>query len=764
VTTPHRGVCAARNIGVGLTTSPYVVLVDADDTLEAAYFERAAAILDANPSLSFVSCAMRCFGASDEVWTPPHPDLLRSFNGEIVHISSMFRRAMWQTLAGFDEDLVAHEDVDFWARALEGGFLGTVIPEPLLNYRVRHGSLYQRAIARGTHVTAMESVYRKHLGTLTVNAPAIVLAKEQFILDQRVHADHLREKAAAMRAEISALDVAIRSASADARAAGIATTDFGDLRQTRPLSDMWGQDRGKPLDRYYIERFLARHQGDIRGRVLEVKDDGYTRMFGGDRVKASDVVDVDLSNDQATIFADLTAAAGIGPDVYDCFILTQTLGLIFDVARAVAEAARVLKPGGVLLCTVPASGRISYEDRDLDGDYWRFTEASVRRLFAGVFSPEEFDVTGFGNVLACSAFLYGLAPDDLTPAELDAVDPYFPVVYGIRAVKRESPPLSKPGDRFEQTGTAAAISPGSRTVGAVLMYHRVVVAEEVDDIGLAAEALQHHLEYLERQGYSVVPLSQLARATVGGRQSARLVALTFDDGYAEMLQLVAPLLAERAVPATYFVVSEALGSPMEFWWDVLRRMFTSPLLPETLSIALPSGPFNQRTATRDERQAARRRLEAELYRLPRPALDSAVRTLIEWSGNAATHVGVARPMTRDELVELARVPGMSIGAHTMSHLWLPTLSPAERRQQILENKHDLEGLLNLPVTSLAYPYGGFDHETVLAARECGFREAVSAEDRAARIGDDPLRLPRLDVGSLSPSRFAIKLGAAFDGP
>src|SRR4029453_14668409 len=46
---------------------------------------------------------------------------------------------------------------------------------------------------------------------------------------------------------------------------------LGTLRRTRPLSNDFGYDRGTPVDRYYIERFLARHQSDVKGRVLEVK-------------------------------------------------------------------------------------------------------------------------------------------------------------------------------------------------------------------------------------------------------------------------------------------------------------------------------------------------------------------------------------------------------------------------------------------------------------------------------------------------------------
>jgi hypothetical protein len=62
---------------------------------------------------------------------------------------------------------------------------------------------------------------------------------------------------------------------------------FGDLRRLTPISRSFGYDRGQPIDRYYIANFLGRHSGDIRGHVLEIGDDRYTRRFGGDRVTHS---------------------------------------------------------------------------------------------------------------------------------------------------------------------------------------------------------------------------------------------------------------------------------------------------------------------------------------------------------------------------------------------------------------------------------------------------------------------------------------------
>jgi len=85
---------------------------------------------------------------------------------------------------------------------------------------------------------------------------------------------------------------------------------LGTLGATRPLSGTWGFDRGTPVDRYYIERFLSEHREAIRGRVLEIKDSSYTREFGAGVVEA-EVLDIDASNPNATIVADLGAADAV---------------------------------------------------------------------------------------------------------------------------------------------------------------------------------------------------------------------------------------------------------------------------------------------------------------------------------------------------------------------------------------------------------------------------------------------------------------------
>jgi SAM-dependent methyltransferase len=207
---------------------------------------------------------------------------------------------------------------------------------------------------------------------------------------------------------------------------------LGTLRRTSPLSHDFGYDRGTPLDRYYIERFLWSHRSQIRGRVLEVKDSTYTERFGSG-VTQKDVLDIDPSNRLATIIADLAAAETISEASFDCIILTQTLQLIYDARTAIAHAHRILKPAGVLLVTIPAISPIV--DDDQLTDYWRFTPASCASLFAEAFGHESIRVREYGNVLTAIAFLTGMAVEELTAHELETHDRRFAMLISVAAVK-----------------------------------------------------------------------------------------------------------------------------------------------------------------------------------------------------------------------------------------------------------------------------------------------------------------------------------------
>jgi SAM-dependent methyltransferase len=211
--------------------------------------------------------------------------------------------------------------------------------------------------------------------------------------------------------------------------------DWGHLRRLEPVSRDWGFDRGQPIDRHYIEAFLAANRADIKGHVLEVAGDDYTQQFGGTEVQCSDVLDVMKDNPRATIVADLTNADDLKGERFDCIICTQTLQFIFDIEAALATLYRLLRHGGILLLTVPGITPISREDMAKSGDYWRFTDASIRRLLSRTFPDSTCCVQTYGNVLASTAFLQGIASNELRTEELSETEPQFPLLVAVRAVK-----------------------------------------------------------------------------------------------------------------------------------------------------------------------------------------------------------------------------------------------------------------------------------------------------------------------------------------
>jgi SAM-dependent methyltransferase len=209
---------------------------------------------------------------------------------------------------------------------------------------------------------------------------------------------------------------------------------FNELRST-PVSRLFGLDRGTPINRYYIEKFLAARAGLIRGRVLEIGDSEYSRRYGGSRVAKFDVLHATKDNPAATIVGDLTDPASLPAAAFDCFICTQTFDCIFDLQKAVLGAHHLLKPGGVLLATVSGISQVSRYDMDRWGEYWRFTTASLTRLFEPVFSGG-VEVESFGNVLAATAFLQGIVLEDLPDsALLDDNDPDYQLLLTLVARK-----------------------------------------------------------------------------------------------------------------------------------------------------------------------------------------------------------------------------------------------------------------------------------------------------------------------------------------
>ncbi|MFI7601572.1 hypothetical protein [Actinoplanes sp. NPDC049681] len=197
--------------------------------------------------------------------------------------------------------------------------------------------------------------------------------------------------------------------------------DWGNIARHAPFSEDYGWDRGLPIDRYYIERFLTRRAKRIRGSVLEVQSPMYASRLG--HAERITILDVEAGNPRADLIADLDEPGSVPVAAFDCVILTQVLQYT-DPLVALRNVGDSLRPRGCALITVPA---ISPVDTDgLRSDRWRWTPEGLRRAIhdAGLTATVE----GCGDALSAVAFILGIAAEEMPPGRLDRQDSRYPIV------------------------------------------------------------------------------------------------------------------------------------------------------------------------------------------------------------------------------------------------------------------------------------------------------------------------------------------------
>lgn len=311
-----------------------------------------------------------------------------------------------------------------------------------------------------------------------------------------------------------------------------------------------------------------------------------------------------------------------------------------------------------------------------------------------------------------------------------------------------------------------------RTGPIILLYHQVAELENDRwSLAVSPRNFAEQLQVLARRRHPV-SLRQMTADLRRQRLNRQQAAVTFDDGYLDNLTEAKPILERYGIPATVFVVSNAVGHDREFWWDELDRLLLGEHeLP--LALTLRVGDRDHRWTLRGgqpgaellgRRSIARGRLHRWLWRrfrtLPDDERWQALEALRAWTGQPNAARDDRRVMTAAQIRELGAGGLIEVGAHTMTHSRLAALPPEDQVVEIQGSKGRLEEIVGAPVTNFSYPFGGrldVSPATVDAVERAGFASACTTREGAVQCATSPYRLPRLYVGNWPGDEFEERL-------
>ena len=328
--------------------------------------------------------------------------------------------------------------------------------------------------------------------------------------------------------------------------------------------------------------------------------------------------------------------------------------------------------------------------------------------------------------------------------------------------------------------------PGSRTInkifgqtnqlGIILMYHRIYDASDDWDPWCTCVTPKHFDQQMQllKKLTDPVSLADISTSTLKKASKRQPAAITFDDGYADNFTDARPILEKYGLLATFYIVSDAVDSKKEFWWDELERIIVStPRLPELFDVTITGTRYSWHIRNTLELQEfhkntpdndvvlSRSQLYFALWKMMKNLTLADKRNILKslalWADHRLPDRTAYLPLKSDDLNQLAEHPLFDIGAHTVSHPCLSLLNAAEQEAEIAGSKEFLEKIISKSVTSFSYPHGDYNDSTVNLVQRLGMANACSVNPQLMQKDSDPYLLPRFMVMDWDGAEFERKL-------
>jgi peptidoglycan/xylan/chitin deacetylase (PgdA/CDA1 family) len=268
----------------------------------------------------------------------------------------------------------------------------------------------------------------------------------------------------------------------------------------------------------------------------------------------------------------------------------------------------------------------------------------------------------------------------------------------------------------------AAFSLAARRRLAVLAYHGVPESGQ----------FATHLDWLSANT-SLLGLKEARRVILReGDTPRRPVLLTFDDGERSILEVAAPLLRERGIPAVAFVVAGLVDTDLPFWWVEVEELMARGA-----------------KATYSSAELVRR-----LKRVPNEQRIHAIQAL-----RAQVAEPVRTLQLRSEELRKLELDGVMIGNHSFTHPCLDQCDDELVRREVRESHERLTTMLGHPPASFAYPNGNWDRRVIKDVGIAGYELAFTFDHSLVSRNVNPLTVSRVRVDA-SARRDALRIRAS----
>jgi peptidoglycan/xylan/chitin deacetylase (PgdA/CDA1 family) len=300
----------------------------------------------------------------------------------------------------------------------------------------------------------------------------------------------------------------------------------------------------------------------------------------------------------------------------------------------------------------------------------------------------------------------------------------------------------------------------NRNKAIVLWYHGVCgddfkLLKGYDERHVPLTLFREQLEYLKRKGYQFVTMSHLHDCLANNKKIYKLVVLTFDDGFSNIVENAYPAMNRVNARGTFYLVTDLIGSNELLWTDFVETTVRTSQSRE-LKFKFTNREISYDLNSRQSREFAMRDIKKRLRSIP----DSErKRHLLQFDSIPQTAVPDDFRFSDWNQIKSLDSESLEIGSHTVNHPNLTALKTEdEYKTEILDSKNIIEYNTKQQIDHFCYPAGAYNSRVAEYVRKSGYKTAVTTKPGFSQNGDDPFEIRRVVVTESFPAFKAYVSG------